>query len=158
DPDVPELTREWARRMSMRSVLWVPMLREGAPVGVIGVTRRESGPFSDEQVRLLETFADQAVIAIENVPLFKELENRNRDLIEALDRQTATAEILRAISQSQTEVQPVFDAILQSAVRLLGGYSGTMTRVVGDQIEIAALTSTDATGDAAQSERYPQSL
>jgi signal transduction histidine kinase len=83
DPDTPELTREWARRMSLRSVLWVPMLREGAPVGVIGVTRREFGLFSDEQVRLLQTFADQAVIAIENVRLFKELQAANRELAAA---------------------------------------------------------------------------
>src|SRR5262245_10674097 len=116
DPDVPELTREWARRMSMRSVLWVPMLRDGAPVGVIGVTRRESGLFSDEQVRLLETFADQAVIAIENVRLFTELQQKNEALTqahaqvtEALDQQTATSEILRVISASPTDVQPVFD-------------------------------------------------
>jgi hypothetical protein len=76
----------------------------------------------------------------------------------ALEQQTATSEILRVISQSPTDVQPVFDAILPRAVRLLGGYSGTVTRVVGDQIELAALTSTDAAGDAAQRARYPQSL
>src|SRR5262249_9520053 len=97
-------------------------------------------------------------IAIENVRLFTELEARNNDLTQALEQQTATSDVLRVISQSQTDVQPVFAAILQSAVRLLGGYSGTVTRVVGDQIEIAALASTDAAGEAAQRARYPQSL
>ena len=82
------------------------------------VTRPRSRPFSDTQIELLKTFADQAVIAIENVRLFKELEARNRDLTEALEQQTATGEILRVIASSPTDVQPVFDAIVESAVRL----------------------------------------
>jgi GAF domain-containing protein len=101
-----------------RTVLSVPMLREGLPIGVINVTRMEAKPFSPDQIALLQTFADQAVIAIENVRLFKELETRNRDLTEALDRQTATSEILRVISSSPTNVQPVFDTIVRSAAGL----------------------------------------
>jgi len=160
-PDVledPEYLHELAVQGGWRSVLSVPMVGEGRPIGAITVTRMEPGLFSDSEIALLRTFADQAVIAIENVRLFSELQSSNCELTTALDTQTATSDILRVISRSQTDVQPVFDAILQSAVRLLGGYSGTVTRVVGDQIEIAALTSTDATGDAAQRERYPQSL
>src|SRR5262249_25595693 len=88
-------------------VLSVPMLRDGQPIGAITVGREAARPFPNEQIELLKTFADRAVIAIENVRLFTELQTRNRDLTEALDRQTATAEILRVISQSQTEVQPV---------------------------------------------------
>jgi signal transduction histidine kinase len=125
---------------------------------VVLVRRTTVRPFTDQQIALLKTFADQAVIAIENVRLFTELEARNRDLTEALDQQTATSEILRVISQSPTDVQPVFDAILASAVRLLGAYSGSLTRSAGDQIELAALTSTDEAGDAAVRARYPQPL
>ena len=94
-----------------RSVLAVPLLRDGRTIGGIAVGRPEAGPFPDSQVALLQTFADQAVIAIENVRLFKELGARNRDLTEALEQQTATSDILRVISQSQTDVQPVFDTI-----------------------------------------------
>ena len=86
--------------------------------------RREPRPFPDNEIGLVKTFADQAVIAIENVRLFTELQASNRELTTALDTQTATSDILRVISRSQTDVQPVFDAIVRSAVRLLGGHSG----------------------------------
>src|SRR5262249_44517121 len=98
DPATPPLTQQIAGRMGLRGVLWVPMLREGAPVGVISAVRTQVGLFSERQVRLLQTFADQAVIAIENVRLFTELQARNRDLTEALEQQTATSAILRVIS------------------------------------------------------------
>src|SRR5262249_50002583 len=107
---------------------------------------------------LLKTFADQAVIAIENVRLFTELQTSNRELTTALDTQTATSDILRVISQSQTDVQPVFDAIVASAVRLLGGYSGSLTRVAGDQIELAAFTSIDDAADATIRAAFPRPL
>jgi len=147
-----------AREMGHRTVLGVPLMREGVPVGTIVVRRVEVRPFSERQIALLQTFADQAVIAIENVRLFTELGERNRDLTTALDQQTATSEILRVISRSQTNVQPVFDAIVASAVRLLGAYTGLLTRIAGDQIELAALTSTDAAGDATARARFPLSL
>src|SRR5262249_28161809 len=134
-----------------RSLVGVPLVREGRAVGSMVVTRGTPGPFSDSEIALLRTFADQAVIAIENVRMFT-------DLTDALDKQTATGDILRAISRSQTDVQPVFEAILSSAVRWLGTYAGALTRVVGDQIELAAFTRTDDSGAAAMRAGFPQSL
>jgi two-component system NtrC family sensor kinase len=121
-PDIeedPEYAITGAARMAgFRSALAVPMLRAGEAIGAIVVYGGEATPFSERQIQLLETFADQAVIAIENVRLFTELAARNRDLDETLAQQTATSEILRVISSSPTDVQPVFEAIVGSAVRL----------------------------------------
>jgi GAF domain-containing protein len=144
--------------VGFRSILAVPMLRDGVPIGVLSLGRHVPGSFSDSQIDLLQTFADQAVIAIENVRLFTELQTSNRDLTTALDTQTATSDILRVISRSQTDVQPVFDAILASAVRLLGAYSGALTRIAGDQIELAALKGGQDAGAAAAMATFPQSL
>src|SRR5262249_31418419 len=145
------------RARGSRSTLAVPMSRQGTVIGAIALAHREVAAFSSAHVELLKTFADQAVIAIENVRLFTELQEKNRALTEAhgqvteaLEKQTATAEVLRVISGSQTDVQPVFDTIIRSAVRLLGGFSGVVTLIVGDQFHLAALTSTNPSGDAAQ--------
>jgi signal transduction histidine kinase len=161
-PDVevdPEFQHQvLTRAIGFRSSLFVPMLLEGTPIGVILVARAKAGPFSNNEIELLKTFADQAVIAIENVRLFTELQASNRELTTALDTQTATSDILRVISRSQTNVQPVFDAILSSAVRLLGAYTGVLTRIIDDRIELAALTRTDDAGDAAIRAAFPQPL
>ena len=150
--------RALAHAAEYLSHLSVPMLRAGQPVGAITLAGAAPGAFSERQVSLLQTFADQAVIAIENVRLFTELQASNRELTSALDTQTATSDILRVISRSQTNVQPVFDAILASAARLLRAYSGALTRLVGDQIELVALTSTDAAADAGLRSLFPQSV
>jgi PAS domain S-box-containing protein len=139
-----------------RSVLGVPLLRDGNPIGAIAVGRPEPGRFPESQIALLKTFADQAVIAIENVRLFKELEVRNRDLTEALEQQTATSEILRAISQSPTDVQPVFDTIAAAALKLCSATSAVVTRFDGQLLQLAALANVSKEGADAIKGRYPR--
>jgi signal transduction histidine kinase/CheY-like chemotaxis protein len=129
------------RAEHIRTVLAVPMLREDRVRGVIAIWRREVRPFSEKQIKLLETFADQAVIAVENLRLFKELETRNRELAEALEQQTATAEVLRVISSSPTEARPVFETIVRNAARLCNANFAFVMLNQGGPMALAARTS-----------------
>jgi GAF domain-containing protein/CheY-like chemotaxis protein len=129
--EVPPVTRKGMHAIGNQSALFAPMIFEARPVGSLWVGRPRKGPFPDKQVELLKTFADQAVIAIQNARLFNETQ-------EALNRQTATADILRVISRSPTDVQPVFDAIVQTASWLLPCKFAAVLRRDGDHYLLAA--------------------
>ena len=130
-----------AARSACEAELFVPMLRDGAPVGVIVVARAEPGPFSDSQINLLRGFADQAVIAIENARLFEAEQTRTRELTESLEYQTAIGEVLGVISRSPTDVQPVFDTIASSALRLCGAKWSVVVRFDNDLLHLASLNN-----------------
>ena len=132
----PEYGRDLQSRGGWRSTFAVPMLREGTPIGAISVGWAEPGPASPGNISLLQTFADQAVIAIENVRLFKELEARNRDLTEALEQQTATGEVLRVIASSPTDLEPVLKAVVANAVRLAGAEQGHIRQYDGEFLQM----------------------
>ena len=147
----------------VRTSLSTPLRREDIAIGVIQIRRLEVKPFSEKQITLLETFADQAVIAIENVRLFTELQEKNNALTqahaqvtEALEQQTATAEILRVISQSPTDVQPVFDAIVDSAVRLCDGAWADAYRFDGERQHFVACSNLPPEGRALLQRLYPR--
>jgi GAF domain-containing protein len=122
-----------------RAMLGVPLLREGIPIGVLILTRSTARPFTDKQIELATTFADQAVIAIENVRLFDAEQRRTRELSEALEQQTATAEVLRVISSSPGELQPVFETILANATRLCEASFGNFLSYDGNVFRRIAL-------------------
>src|SRR5262249_34559011 len=139
----------WAKAQRLggfRSMLGVPMLREGTPIGVLGLSRSEVQPFTDKEIELVQNFAAQAVIAIENARLLNELRQRTGDLSEALEQQTATSEVLKVISSSPTNVQPVFDSIAESAVRLCGGQFSFVLRFDGKVMDFASCCGLSAEG------------
>src|SRR5262249_24693762 len=121
-----------------RTVLAVPMLRADELLGVVVIYRHEVRPFTDSQIALVETFADQGAIAIENARLLTELQTKNTDLTEALEQQTATAEILKVISTSPTDLQPVLDAVVRSAARFCGAYDVEMFHLDGSDLRAVA--------------------
>jgi signal transduction histidine kinase/uncharacterized membrane protein len=122
-----------------RTMLGVPLLREGSPIGVLALTRSQVEPFSDREIGLVTTFADQAVIAIENVRLFDEVQARTRELSEALEQQTATSEVLRVISSSPGELKSVFHSMLENAVRICEAKFGVLYRYDGKLFHPEAL-------------------
>src|SRR5262249_14807062 len=141
-PDVeadPEFTfLEGARLGGIRTILGVPLLREGSPIGVIILQRRRVQPFTDKQIELATTFADQAVIAIENVRRFDEVRARTEELSESLRQQTATAEVLKTISRSAFDLQRVLKTLLENAVQICGAKHGMIFRYDGECCRAAA--------------------
>jgi GAF domain-containing protein len=138
-------TRTRFEPIGVRTLLYQPLVRKGQAIGMIGLRRRLVKPFTDGQIRLLKTFADQAVIAIENARLFQEithktadLETTNSKLRESLEQQTATSEILRVIASSPTDVQPVLDAVAESAARLCDASDGAIHLIDGESVRPAA--------------------
>ena len=126
-----DLLAPFARSLGVRTVLSTPLLREGIPIGTIQIRRMEVRPFTEKQIKLLETFAAQAVIAIENVRLFQELK-------ESLEQQTATSEILGVIASSPTDIQPVLDVVAENAARLCDATDAVIHRIDGDKLRTVA--------------------
>jgi GAF domain-containing protein len=136
--DDPDYELETSRLEGYRTMLGVPLLREGTPVGVIALVRSVRQPFTSQLIELVNTFADQAVIAIENARLFDEVQARTRDLSESLQQQTATADVLKVISRSTFDLKTVLDTLLKSAVRLCRAEKGNVALLRDNTIEYIA--------------------
>jgi GAF domain-containing protein len=140
-PDVladPEYTATgYQNAFGYRTVLGVPLLRDGATIGVFNLTRDEVKPFTDKQIELVTTFADQAVIAIENTRLLNQLRERTADLTESLEQQTATSEVLRVISSSPSDVQPVLASVAENAARICDAQFASIVIVENDALRVA---------------------
>ena len=150
--------KNFARPGELRTGLGIPMMRNGAPIGVLALMRVEVRPFNAKQIDLVQTFADQAVIAIENVRLFDEVQAKTRDLQESLEQQTASAEILQVISSSPTDVQPVFDAIAHSAAVLCEATNGTVFRLREGLIHLVGYYSLSQAQLASVQHSFPAPL
>ena len=155
----PEYTaHEYARTGKHRSMLGVPLLRDGEPIGVIGLLRTSVRPYTDKQIELVTTFADQAVIAIENVRLFDEVQTRTRDLTESLEQQTATSEVLKVISSSLNDLKPVFATIGQRAEKLCEAEISVISMVDGDLIRLVSINGIAEEGVESVRRAYPMQL
>jgi two-component system, NtrC family, sensor kinase len=146
--ELPEYERMVHERIGMNSALYLPLLRGGECIGLFGIAGKQAGIFGESEIALAESFRDQALIAIENTRLFNETK-------EALERQTATADILKVIASSPSDVQPVFEAIATSANKLLGGFSTSVCRFIDGALHLMAFTPTNAAADKAFRATFP---
>src|SRR5207253_3127418 len=152
DPAIADWpTLPHARAAGARAMAGTPLRRDGKAIGALVVHRDRPKPFTAEELTLLQSFADQAAIAIENARLFNETK-------EALERQTATADILKVIASSPSDVQPVFEAIAERSNRLIDGFSTAVFRFVDGAVHLEALTSVDAAGDETVRASYPRPI
>ena len=158
DPGIPELTKRYATALGMNSILFVPLLRDQEAIGSIGVGRSEVGLFPEKNIALMQTFASQAVIAIENVRLFNELQTRNHEITESLEYQTAISDILRVIAASPTDIQPVLDAISENALKLCGANFSAVYNYDGKMLDMTALKNFNPQATAEIQREYPRPL
>jgi len=159
DPDYTYLEAQERLGNRLRTLLGVPLLREGQPIGVLALARPTVRPFTDMQIDLVRSFADQAVIAIENTRLFEEVQARTRELTESLEYQTAISQVLEVISSSPTELQPVLDTIAANSTRLCSAQWGIVTRFDGETSRIAAIHNlSDSVSLEAVQRAYPRRL
>lgn len=149
--DLPEHERQIRALIGVNSGLFLPLLRDGECIGVLGLAGKRANIFGESEIALAESFRDQAVIAIENVRLFNETR-------EALERQTATAEILKVIASSPDDVQPVFQAIAERSNHLVSGFATIVVSIIDDVVHLSAFTSTTPAADAALRAFYPRPL
>ena len=155
NPDAPAASAQFARDFAYNSMISAPMIREDKVIGAIATARREPREFDGKQVALIKSFADQAVIAIENARLFEAEQQRTRELSESLEQQTATAEVLSVISSSPGELEPVFQAMLENATRICEAKFGTLFRCDGNLLHLAAQFGTPAEFAEYQRRRGP---
>ena len=147
--ELPEFERRIQRELGYNSAIYLPLLREGECIGILGIAGSRPRMFSEADIALAKSFRDQAVIAIENTRLFSETQ-------EALERQTATADILKVIASSPSDVQPVFDAIASSSKQLIGGFSATVFRFVDGIVNLAAYTPVSPAADKVLTASFPR--